>query len=675
MMTTRTLFTRTRFWLFAITLLGGLLRFSYLLQIEHNTDRAYPIWQALMTLEHGALPLIGQGTSVLFANPPGMGYLLLPVMALTHSALGAYLFVIALNTLGIWFTYKAVRLITRPRAALVASFLMAVNPWMIEYSRLTWVQGLLPFLVPALAWALWSALLGTARNPGRRLLLALILLTIAAQTYLLAFALVIPVGVTVIVFWMNPHPQTASATRWRRGMIRGLIAGGVIFAVFGVVYAMGLLEERDMVGAQLAHFGENPAHLSGEALSHAIRLVTGQDYAAARGVDAPAEDAAQRQELSQIAHVVLLAALMLGAALSIWRAVRRDRRGLLPLIWFGVPILLMSYVGQPVHPFYQLLGIPAGFALAGTGLDTATRALVGRFERQAGGGRYVWSPYSTTVLGVLAILFGILMTINSIRYAQETWRYPGAHGLTALSLEYGLELGDFLRDRASDRSTVFADADGWILPSLAGKTLNTVRDTRVPNVMIFPHDGGFYVSINNRLPARYEDTFNALVTTLRDGNVIRINVLSAGMSVFQQRNIDVTSTNGVRPFFYALDSVNGVWTLTTEWVLDDPLPERTDQRLFAPFAHIFNADGSRALIVDGQAVPGYEWRPGDVHVHRMRFTLPEDGHPPYTLAIGQYDADHDQNAIFILQDGTYTPLITLPDQLDPTSLSSTMNSP
>ena len=41
------------------------------------------------------------------------------------------------------------------------------------------------------------------------------------------------------------------------------------------------------------------------------------------------------------------------------------RSSLIPLLWFGLPVLLMSYVGQPVHPFYQLLGLPAGYALVG----------------------------------------------------------------------------------------------------------------------------------------------------------------------------------------------------------------------------------------------------------------------------------------------------------------------
>ena len=148
----------------ALFVLAALLRFSYLSEIEHNVDQAYPIWQALNTLERGQWPLVGQGTSVLFANPALTGYLYLPFVALTRSPLGAYLLVIALNSLAVPMAYRAVRSLLGHSAALVAAVLMAVNPWVIEYSRSTWVQSLLPFFTCALAWLLIvGSLLGCDR--------------------------------------------------------------------------------------------------------------------------------------------------------------------------------------------------------------------------------------------------------------------------------------------------------------------------------------------------------------------------------------------------------------------------------------------------------------------------------------------------------------------------------
>src|SRR2546421_10280689 len=122
----------------AILLLAAFLRFQHLDAIQHNVDYAYPIWQALTTLDRGSLPIAAQGTSVLFANPALTGYLLIPWVALTRSPIGPYLFVITLNTAAVWLTYRVAVMLLDERRALVAAFLMAVNPWVIEYSRTTW---------------------------------------------------------------------------------------------------------------------------------------------------------------------------------------------------------------------------------------------------------------------------------------------------------------------------------------------------------------------------------------------------------------------------------------------------------------------------------------------------------------------------------------------------------
>src|SRR5258706_10528309 len=166
----------THFALAAILLLAAFLRFQHLDAIQHNVDHAYPIWQALMTLDRGVFPVTAQGTSVLFANPALTGYLFVPWVALTRSPIGPYIFVIVLNTLAVYFVYRAAMLILDQRCALIAAFLMAVNPWVVEYSRTTWVQALLPFFTTLLFWLLLPVLLGRSGSPARRLILAAVVL-------------------------------------------------------------------------------------------------------------------------------------------------------------------------------------------------------------------------------------------------------------------------------------------------------------------------------------------------------------------------------------------------------------------------------------------------------------------------------------------------------------------
>ncbi|PJF43566.1 MAG: hypothetical protein CUN55_08420, partial [Phototrophicales bacterium] len=66
--------------LLLVLLVGAWLRFYQLADTEFNVDQMYPVWQALMTLQKGEFPIIGQGTSVLFANPALTGYLYAPFL-------------------------------------------------------------------------------------------------------------------------------------------------------------------------------------------------------------------------------------------------------------------------------------------------------------------------------------------------------------------------------------------------------------------------------------------------------------------------------------------------------------------------------------------------------------------------------------------------------------------
>ncbi len=118
--------------LIVILAVAAALRFTDLPAVRLNIDHAYPIAQALDTLDHGALPLTG--------------YLFVPVLALTRSALAVVVFVVLLNTAAVYFCYRATAdLLDSPWLGLAAAWLMAVNPWVIEFSRTTWVQCLLPF--------------------------------------------------------------------------------------------------------------------------------------------------------------------------------------------------------------------------------------------------------------------------------------------------------------------------------------------------------------------------------------------------------------------------------------------------------------------------------------------------------------------------------------------------
>jgi len=635
-----------------ILLVAAFLRFHRLLDIEHNVDQAYPIWQALTTLEHGIFPLAGQGTSVLFANPALTGYLYLPFIALTRSPLGAYLLVIALNTVAVFLAFRAARTLLGIRPALLAAFLLAVNPWVIEYSRATWVQSLLPFFACALAWLLWPVLLGQSQRPVRRTILAFMILTLYTQTYLLAFMTLVPLGLLIFIFRRNVP-------------LKGLVIGAGIFVLAALVYGFGLLGQFDSVRAKLNEFSASPRQLSAEAWGHAVRLVSGQDYALARGQNAPIQDSALRQNLSRIAHLVLYPALLLGLTRSLLSILIRilPRKTRLPvsfthhsslithhfnlspilLLWFGLPILLMSYVGQPVHPFYQLIGLPAGHILTAWGLCTLFRVDT-RWGRRA--------------LLALAIPFAVIMGINSSRFAEETAATPGFDGLGALPLEVGLGLGRAIDNHLPPGGMVFADVDEWTLNSLAGRTFSLSRDTRAPAVQIIPPAGALYVQASYDPVEPLPDADRVQTLSLRDGSMLTVDRYAPNTTPEITHPMYVASQQGIAFRGYDLQIENTDVQLTTFWQIERLTPA-IQQSLYAPFVHLFDSSGARVQIVDGQILAGNEWRAGDIQIHRLTFTLPNSD-APFTLQIGQYDSVHNQNVIFLPD---FTPTILLDERL------------
>lgn len=626
--------------LLAVLTLALVARFRYITEIEHNVDHAYPVWQAMTTLDRGEFPLAGQGTSVLFANPALTGYLYIPAVAITRSPLGVYVFVIALNTLAVWMAYRATRTLTKNDAlALIAAALMAVNPWVIEYSRTSWVQSLLPFFVCAVAWLLWPVLLGQSRKPVRRLALALTMTALLTQTYLLAYFILVPVGVLLVIFR-------------RRLPLRGLVIGGAVILLSSGMYGIGLLGQIDTVRQRIDDFGAGASRLTTEAAQAAIRLITGEDYALARGRLAPADDGDLRQDLSTVMHIALLGALIVGSGLALSRlrqpSHERDA-AIIVLLWFGLPILAMSYTGNPVHPFYQLLGLPAGYIIAAWGLGLIFRPHVRRFGRYA--------------LLALFLPFAALMLTNSVRYYQETAAIPGVHDLTALPVDYGMQLGQAINDSRDAGGVVFAQVEDWIINSFAGGLFDSIADTRAPGLTIFPAQGGVYVHFDDADNAPLPEAITTQHRITMPDRTLIADVLPPPETIDLPGNtLNVSTQQGITLVSYALTQEADSWLLESAWQVDGVSPEALPFT-YTPFLHLIDATGERVLIVDGAGLPAHRWQVGDVHLHRMHFNPPEDTSGPYTLFVGQFDGLQNANVIFLPEDGEPSVIVTLPEQI------------
>jgi hypothetical protein len=229
--------------------------------------------------------------------------------------------------------------------------------------------------------------------------------------------------------------------------------------------------------------------------------------------------------------------------------------------------------------------------------------------------------------------------------------------LGALPVEAGLALGALIRDELPPGGTVLADVDAWTLSSFAGRTFPFLRDARAPAVTIMPAGGGVVVAAQPPDAGRVtpEGSVGQRALTLADGVDLTLDRLPPAPTVPAEATpLAAPGAQGIALEGWALDALGeGQYALRTWWRVTDPAAGAG--RLFAPFAHVFDGGGARVAVVDGQAVPSYEWGEGDLHAHRMTFAA----EPPFTLAVGQYDGAAGENVIFTLPDGTESALIPL----------------
>ena len=600
--------------LWIILAVALIARFRYLVYIEHNIDQAYPIWQALNTLDNGIFPTIGQGTSVLFANAPMTGYLYLPIVALTRSILGVEVLVIALNTLAVWMGYRVACHVLGKYWALLVALILAVNPFLIEYSRTTWVQSLLPFYATAMLWQLTPVLLNKTRHPARNLIITAILFGLVANSYLLAFLWIAPIGLLLLIFykWID----------WR-----AVIIGVGIVALMTTPYAITLIHDWGDIQAELTDFSDNPSRITPDGWEHAVRLVTGARYEIVRGVDAPANDMPLRHAITETLHYVGLFMIFIGIGYGVWVLYRRTTQKnimLIVFVWFFIPIIPMSYTGNPVHPFYQLLGVPMGAILAILGMKTV----------------YNLAPLilktRLVVLGLATMIFWSgLMLVNSGRFGEETAHTPVAHGLGALPIRWGLMLGGWVN---LDNNIVFADMPEWVMNSFAGRTFPLIRDNRAPSFTIYPANGGTYITVGDDEPIQS----SARTLDFMNGAKIHVYHLPPQSEVLSYMAVpmNVPTTQGLRLLGYTLTDNY----LQLFWQVDFIAPEVKDLILGA-FVHVYNAQEERVINTGGGALEGWRWQIGDIYVDQIPLDFPQDG-APFTIQFGGYDGVHGVNLQF-----------------------------
>jgi 4-amino-4-deoxy-L-arabinose transferase-like glycosyltransferase len=605
-----------------ILALGAGLRFMQLGLIRYTYDQSYPAYQALGLLDGGVWPLIGQPSSVFLDNPVLMVYLQAIPLALFRSPLAVQAFVLILNTAAIWFVYRAAADVLTERAGLIAAFLFAVNPWVVYFSRTTWVQSLVPFFMAVMAWGLWSALVNDRASP-RRFLAGGLALTALTQTYVQAWGVLPQVALLLLIF-RRRVPRRAF-----------LIALGVFLAA-ALFYTVGLATRAEVNTGKATNFLTGGWQgLSGIGLRHAARLVNGIDF---RPAMAPGDAAGSIWPiLSAAAVVVLTLALVAGlvrAVAGLIQGERPHRLAVVLLVWFAVPILLTSVQGAfDVHPHYLLLTLPAGHVLAAWGIASLPR-----------------SRAVAAVAAALLLAVGLIFARDLYRANRLVAEQPTLPGFDGWALEAGARLGEEIRAWAVAAPgpyprRILADGDKETLSGLSATLVQPVSGAAYPDfVLLSPDEPLLYVIEGGGELPNWLTPFMQLTggdTLDFDGTPVAlaetIPAAAAGIANQVQERVEWPSDAGLTLVGYALNpSPGGAFELITYWRVDALHPDRGGWYV-APNYHLVDDTGALVANLGEHGQWAHRWELGDVYVERIALPAPA-GPGPYQLEIGLFDS-------------------------------------
>lgn len=584
-------------------------------------DNAFPTAQAIRILSTGELTFLGSTSdSLLQRHPAGLSYVVMPVWALTKSAAAVAVFIGALNALSVLFVVFTARglPLMSPIGGLASGALVAVTPYVVEYSRMTWTSAFISLFAALVAWLMFPVWLGTARFPARRTFAAWLVIVAAAMMTQLAILLVGSVGLLSILFWRR--------TNWPATVI-GTLLFTILFGLF-VLTIPGSATVRG--SAALREAGIYPTAFVGM-----LRSFSGLGYDASNIVNLPGTFTDPKPP-----DLVSVGVLFI-AGIGIWHSSRSlySRRALiLTVLWLMLPTLALTILAPRSHVYYLLLALPSGFLLFGWGVSYAT-------ERSR--------PLLNSIVLLLLILGGGALIYRNVEHLNALASRPAQSDLWQPLLRDAWTVADTVRPLLDQQMAIQSEMFGTALVAALGDDRRVIWDMMVdPRIAILPPGGLLHVQAvgTGEELKQIPSTEPVTETILQDGTRVLIAagyrdspLLSRLTPVDRQTEqgvsligVDVRLTNG------------GRWRLRTAWQIES-MEKLPHDAVYGSFAHGFDASGIRVQIIDGPSLAKEWWAAGDIHVHTVFF----DADPRLSsLRVGQFDAVTQHTLRFITDEGT-----------------------
>ncbi len=386
----------------AILALAAALRFYRLGAVAFTFDAAAVSNLAAQWIDQGRLPLQGMVSSTGFRNPPLTVYLISLPLRFSRDPLALTGFVVALNLLAVAGTFWLGRRYWSAAAGLLAALLFAVSPWAVQHSRGVLGQDLLApgvvlLMLCTLAWFV----------DGRRWLLAVALVTLAALIQIHLAALALAPLLTLLVLWelISQRRQGAAARLWQP-LALGVALGALLYLPYLAADAQqGWVNVRGFLGQ-----GGGSAGVQGQTFDLALLNIGGRNIHALAG---PQRFRDFLAGLPGIAYwldrleelLVLASALFLGVRLLRRRYDARQARshGVL-LLWLGTPVLFFLVFSAQVQLHYLVVLYPAPYLALAAAAGELFHLLAGR----------VWLRRGLVAAGGLALLLLVAWQITLI---------------------------------------------------------------------------------------------------------------------------------------------------------------------------------------------------------------------------------------------------------------------
>lgn len=616
-------------------------------------DRANPHGMALLMVHQVSrgqftdLLLFADDASTGIPNGPVANYVWAGVSLFERSLLSATAFGLMANVLAVAVVYALGRRCFDWTTGVVAATLIAASNWGAYLARGMWHPGQVEISVVVTASLL---AMGVQLGKPKYLFWGFVGALLTAGHYF--GAMVMPFQAAI---------ATLAAGAWkpplRRAWVAGLgvgIAGLVVFVLAMVLTGRftpdrfagislfnredGVVTEADLIARDITPFNRDP-------IGHFLRLASNRDYAVT-WTNQEAMNFPLREPLSQVIALIVTAFILAGLLRMVlnWR---RPANAFL-LLWAALPIVTLLLIAALKRDFrvpiyYLLLTVPTMYIAGGQGVSWLM-GLLNERRRVA------------TTLAACAAL--VVVPAWNFAAAAETVYTQKLIDPGFIPLKWAQQLG---RQWQRECSTLNGSNFWWDLSLYQAPAQWRQYGTRandISSIWSFRPEGGTCALTRRNTPMPNSEL---LTLPLDDGSIIRTD---RALPYDAQREVTMTTNLGWVLMEYGtparakagdLIPVRHVWRV-------DALPnEPFATWYYAPFIKLFAPDGSVLVNIDSAvALPGSEWRAGDVQASEVMLQLPGDlPAGEYTIQSSLFDPNQKRNAVYFNVTDSATPMLTL----------------